>query len=91
MTKTSEAEKELQRLEAERRREAALLKTRSVRLFGEKGWMLKLADLTGRDIATVKRWANASVGLPAYVTAILDLLEAMPAKRMPKRFAPYLA
>lgn len=60
-------------------------KTRCDRLFGY-GWKTRLAAGIQRDYATVKRWAAGTVEVPDYVETTLELLEALPEERWPKRW-----
>lgn len=48
--------------------------------------MTRLAAITGVHYATVKRWANGSMPVPAYVVALVELLEVVPEAMRPERF-----
>ena len=64
------------------------LRERCIGVFGqlpEVVWKHRLGALTGRDYATVKRWASGDLETPAYVDVILDLLEALPKTYVPAR------
>lgn len=54
--------------------------------LGGRGWMTRLSAITGVHYATVKRWANGSMPVPDYASAIVELLEVVPEALRPSRF-----
>ena len=54
--------------------------------LGGRGWMTRLAEITGVHYATVKRWSNGSLPVPLYAIAIVELLEIVPEAFRPARF-----
>lgn len=61
-------------------------KARASSALGGRGWMTRLASITGVHYATVKRWANGSMPVPDYACAIVELLEVVPTALRPQRF-----
>lgn len=59
---------------------------RAAAALGGRGWMTRLAEITGVHYATVKRWANGSMPVPLYAIAIVELLEIVPEAMRPTRF-----
>ena len=59
---------------------------RAARALGGRGWMTRLAAITGVHYATVKRWSNGSMPVPDYAVAIVELLEIVPEAMRPSRF-----
>jgi hypothetical protein len=51
------------------------LAERCIRLFGKKHWKKSLAEKTGRDFTTIRRWARAKNRVPPYVSMLLDTIE----------------
>lgn len=51
------------------------LDDRATRVFGTPRWRRKLALATGKNYATVKRWAAGDLPVPEYVATILTLME----------------
>lgn len=51
------------------------LAARCIKLFGKKHWKKTLAEKTGRDFTTIRRWARQKNPVPAYVTLLLDTIE----------------
>jgi hypothetical protein len=60
-------------------------------VLGGRGWLRKLSILTGKDYATVKRWANGTLAVPEYVATIIELLEVVPESRLPDRIVKLYA
>jgi DNA-binding transcriptional regulator YdaS (Cro superfamily) len=54
--------------------------------LGGRGWMTRLAAITGVHYATVKRWASGELVVPAYACALIELLEVVPEAMRPERF-----
>lgn len=61
------------------------LEARAAATLGGRGWKTRLAQITGKDYATVKRWANGELVVPEYVIAIIELLERLPEAMRPAR------
>lgn len=59
---------------------------RAAACLGGRGWMTRLAAVTGVHYATVKRWASGELVVPEYVCALIELLEVVPAAMRPARF-----
>jgi hypothetical protein len=62
---------------------------RAAKILGGHGWRTRLAAITGKDYATIKRWANGQQPVPDYAASIVELLELVPAEsfeRLPERF-----
>jgi hypothetical protein len=55
-------------------------------IFGAHGWKKRIAAATGKDYATVKRWATGELPVPDYAVAIVELLEIVPEAMRPERF-----
>lgn len=51
------------------------LAARCIRLFGKKHWKKILAEESGRDFTTIRRWARNKNPVPQYVTLLLDTIE----------------
>jgi hypothetical protein len=48
--------------------------------------MRVLATATGKNYATVKRWASGELAVPEYVVALFELLRITPIDTRPSRF-----
>lgn len=51
------------------------LATRCIKLFGKKHWKKILAEKSGRDFTTVRRWARSVNPVPRYIDLLLDNVE----------------
>lgn len=51
------------------------LEQRCIKMFGKKHWNKKLAELSGRDFTTVRRWRRSVSPIPRYVGILLDTYE----------------
>lgn len=51
------------------------LAERCIKLFGKKHWKKNLAEISGRDFTTIRRWARSSNPVPRYVDLLLDTIE----------------
>lgn len=59
---------------------------RASAVLNGRGWMTRLASITGKDYSTVKRWAAGDLDVPGYAVTIVELLELVPAERRPERY-----
>lgn len=60
-------------------------------VLGGRGWMRRISELTGKDYATVKRWANGALEVPPYASVLIELLEAVPESRLPESILNIIA
>lgn len=51
------------------------LEQRCIRLFGKKHWNKILAEASGRDFTTIRRWRKNKNPVPRYVGILLDTIE----------------
>lgn len=51
------------------------LTARCVKLFGKAHWKKILAEKSGRDFTSVRRWARSVHPVPRYVEILLDNVE----------------
>lgn len=51
------------------------LTARCVKLFGKKQWKKALAEKSGKDLTTIRRWARGFTPVPFYVGIILENIE----------------
>lgn len=53
--------------------------------------MRRISEITGKDYATVKRWANGTLEVPPYASILIELLEVVPESRLPESLLNILA
>jgi hypothetical protein len=51
------------------------LEVRCIKLFGKKHWKKILAEKSGRDFTTVRRWRRSVHPVPRFVEILLDTIE----------------
>jgi len=51
------------------------MERRCIKLFGKKHWNKMLAEMSGRDFTTVRRWRRCAHPVPHYVEILLDTIE----------------
>lgn len=51
------------------------LTARCTKLFGKKQWKKVLAEKSGKDLTTIRRWARGFTPVPRYVGLFLENIE----------------
>lgn len=59
---------------------------RAEKALGGYGWISAFSRITGKNIATVRRWIDGVSPVPDYAETIIELLEVVPLELRPRRF-----